>query len=661
MQTINSDDFTDNKIKKGSIYRDFVIKLGLPTLLLLVVLLLTLVSFLLNAITDVKSVAIKNNVEANARVLSNWIKGYDSYLNILANHFRLRLDENVQDWLNERVILDQDISFLAYLAPDGTAYASNYTDQNLDLLDLRETVWFEELKQIKTRKGFKNFISTPMVSKDNKSAVSILARPVRNNPQYGYIILALKLDNISKTLKTIEIPEDSYVWVVDQSANIVGSSMSGEFADKYNFRNANELEIMKGQAALLQKTNEAKDSVLQEDTYNLQRNLEYTNFFIQIPSTPSWSIFFSISKDSFGAEINRIVLIFAVAFIATMALLVLLFLIILRQSLQPLRNMAQIFGELAEGDADLSKRIKVSKLDEIGEVAYSFNRFMDVIRSMFLKIKDTYQNLDENIKTTNEGVDTIVNNVNSQLSEVNMIASGLNELVITIQQVAQHSQDAASVAQNGNLDAIAGNEKVLAVVEYIKKQAETIAITAMGIEELQDSSEQIGNVMEVINGIAEQTNLLALNAAIEAARAGDAGRGFAVVADEVRALAARTHESTQQITVTVADLQDRINHSVNSMRKTDSESSATVGMAEDAGKALTAITANISQIEELNLQIASATEQQSLSANELSKNLERIVQLSESTSDQTKGVTERGNNVLEMAKDLKELIERFKI
>jgi len=323
--------------------------------------------------------------------------------------------------------------------------------------------------------------------------------------------------------------------------------------------------------------------------------------------------------------------------------------------------MAKRMHEIAKGEADLTQVLKIDRQDELGELAKGFNQFVERIRELIKNIGNTAQQLAASANQVESSSHNMGEAMNNQQSEVDQIAVAMNELVATVEEVARHAQDASDTAQTGGGEAASGTEQVQAVIASIKEQAEVINETAVEIENLQESGKQIGEVMTVIRGVAEQTNLLALNAAIEAARAGEAGRGFAVVADEVRTLAARTHESTEQIQSTIDELLKHITRAVTAMHTSSEGSNKTVTNAESAGQALVSINQAIDNIEGMNIQIASATQQQSSTVDELNRNLERIVELSSSTSHSSQEVANSGTQLSQLAAELQKLVGRFKV
>ncbi len=214
-----------------------------------------------------------------------------------------------------------------------------------------------------------------------------------------------------------------------------------------------------------------------------------------------------------------------------------------------------------------------------------------------------------------------VQGIQRQNNEIDQAATAVNEMTSAVEEVARNAEHTARSSSNATSAAQDGLGLVKKTVTSINTMSTDVQKTATLIGELAGQSRDIGKVLDVIRGLAEQTNLLALNAAIEAARAGEAGRGFAVVADEVRALAHRTQQSTSEIERLVTNIQNGTERAVGSMRGNTELASETLGIAEGANESLTVISAAVSEINDLNLVIASAAQQQAHVAREVDRNL----------------------------------------
>jgi len=228
-------------------------------------------------------------------------------------------------------------------------------------------------------------------------------------------------------------------------------------------------------------------------------------------------------------------------------------------------------------------------------------------------------------------------------------------------EVANNAAQAATAADEANQRAGRGREVVEQVRHSIEILADKVRSGADAIKQVEQESDAIGQILDVIRGIAEQTNLLALNAAIEAARAGEQGRGFAVVADEVRTLASRTQESTSEIQAMIERLQSGTQQAVEVMEQGQTQANGSVELAQSANEVLQAITEAVHQISLMNTQIATASEEQSAVAEEINRSVISISEIAEATAEGAQRATGSSGRVAELANELKSLTAQFKL
>jgi methyl-accepting chemotaxis protein len=255
---------------------------------------------------------------------------------------------------------------------------------------------------------------------------------------------------------------------------------------------------------------------------------------------------------------------------------------------------------------------------------------------------------------TNDGVQ-------EQQKDTDQVATAINEMSATVQEVAKNAESAAEAARHADDETRNGQQVVSQTMSEIDTLAREIERATAVIHKLESDSENIGSVMDVIRGIAEQTNLLALNAAIEAARAGEQGRGFAVVADEVRVLASRTQESTQEIQEMIERLQSGASEAVNAMNESQAKAQGTVEQAAKAGTSLETIAKSVSNINEMNTQIASASEEQSAVAEQINSSIVNISKIAVKTSEGAQSTAKASESLKELATNLQQVVSAFKL
>ncbi|MCF6336737.1 MAG: methyl-accepting chemotaxis protein [Gammaproteobacteria bacterium] len=327
-------------------------------------------------------------------------------------------------------------------------------------------------------------------------------------------------------------------------------------------------------------------------------------------------------------------------------------------------NLNQVIGslkEMATGKGDLTQRLKSRSNDELGELAQWFNRFIEQLQSVIAELKETSVQLSSSASEvsviTSEGSQQVAR----QESETELVATAINEMAATVQEVASHANSAANATQEADQEARQGQQIVASTVDAIDALSSGINNAAEVIHKLESDSQEIGTVLDVIRGIAEQTNLLALNAAIEAARAGDQGRGFAVVADEVRTLASRTQESTQEIDQMIERLQGGSRDAVKVMNASREQAQSLVGQAARAGESLQTITQAVNNITDMNLQIASATEEQSNVALGIDASIVTIRDISVEAARSAEQASNNSEKVVALADKVQNLVNQFKV
>ena len=352
------------------------------------------------------------------------------------------------------------------------------------------------------------------------------------------------------------------------------------------------------------------------------------------------------------------VIITTVVFIA---LLIGAIILILNSIRTPLRNVAIAMREISKGEGDLTQRLPIRGDDEITAIARAFNLFIERIQVLVTESKSTSEVLASLTRNLSQISSATRRLTDDQLQQTDLAATGSNEMSQTIHEVADNAERAAAAAREVADSAERGKSTMATTQQRIGQLAADIQKSSSVIQGLRAETESIGSVLDVIRGIAEQTNLLALNAAIEAARAGEQGRGFAVVADEVRTLASRTQESTEEINKMITRLQDQAATAVKSMEENAHNSENTAASSQQALDAISSISNAVNTITEMNLSIASAVEEQSAAANEISGNVVRIAESSGNIADNMRQADESSSKLAESSNTLVSLIERFKV
>ncbi len=342
-----------------------------------------------------------------------------------------------------------------------------------------------------------------------------------------------------------------------------------------------------------------------------------------------------------------------------LAIAIALALIITRSITYPLAQAVEATETIATGN--LTQKILVDGKDEPAQLLASLTVMQDNLRSTITQIGNSSVQLASASEELSSVAEESSRNLQRQNHEIQQAASAVTEMSAAVEEVARNAVSTAEASNESSRLAHEGRDKVHHTVAALKAMTDEFTRTSAQIGGLAEQSKDIGKVLDVIRAIAEQTNLLALNAAIEAARAGEAGRGFAVVADEVRALAHRTQVSTQEIEQMITNVQGGTTAAVDSMKGSVEYAGKTLTLAEQAGAALEQIYQKAGQINERNLLIASASEEQAAVAREVDRNIVNISDLSTQSAAGANQTSAATYELARLATDLNGLVSRFVI
>jgi len=361
------------------------------------------------------------------------------------------------------------------------------------------------------------------------------------------------------------------------------------------------------------------------------------------------------AKEQFAFATNGIIVVSAVAALMT----VLLAWLLTRSIVTPLNRAVLAAETIASGN--LSKVIEVDGNDEPARLLGALATMQTNLRKTIEQIAGSATQLGAAAEELSTVTQEASRGLQQQNNEIEQAATAVNEMTAAVEEVARNAVSTSEASNQSTQAAREGRDRVVETVDAIQTMTHDVQNTALMIEGLATQGRDIGKVLDVIRAIAEQTNLLALNAAIEAARAGEAGRGFAVVADEVRALAHRTAQSTQEIEKMVAGIQNGTGVAVSSMQQSNQRTQSTLEMARAAGVALEQITSSIQLINERNLVIASASEEQAQVSREVDRNLVNIRDLATQSAAGANQTSAATHELSRLAVDLNAMVARFVI
>lgn len=334
--------------------------------------------------------------------------------------------------------------------------------------------------------------------------------------------------------------------------------------------------------------------------------------------------------------------------------------IVRRTVIQRINAMRHTMEAIARDD-DLSYNVTIGARDEIGALGWAFNRMITKFKHSLHAVSDVTQQLNTVSGRVADVADSTLQAVVEQRTETDRVASAMHEMSATVQEVARHATQTAQASQGADDESKAGvlvAEQAIAGIRDLIAEIESAAVV---VQHVESDTASISEVLNVIKGIAEQTNLLALNAAIEAARAGEQGRGFAVVADEVRTLASRTQKSTEEIQNMIERLQLGVKNAVSAMAAAQKRATTGSVCVEKASQSLHVIAAEVATINQMNVHIADAAEQQSAVTEEINSNITRISHIADTTSSGATQTMHSSEDLLRLTAELRRLVSQFKL
>ena len=503
--------------------------------------------------------------------------------------------------------------------------------------DPRKRMWYQE-----ARKQGKLLFTPPYADAATGEILISTAVPVYQSGQfYGAIFTDVSLQALAEISNSADLFGAGYAFIISGEGNFIAHPEA-----KYNGKPSAEVF---GKALNTDTT----------DPIAMQLNGKKTWIKFAPLQGLNWHLGVALQDDVVYAAVNdlrRDAIVYSL--IALLISIVALGTIITRL-MQPLKALNDAMRDVATGEGDLTRRLNTHSDAEFASLANHFNTFAEKLQSLIQQVKVIGDNIMAGTEQVEAGASMSATAMEQQNEEVEHLATAMTEMASTASEVAANAQSAAEAVQVADSAVSRGVEAVGHTVESIEQLSHQMDSAVEKVQELEQDTASIETILGVINEIAGQTNLLALNAAIEAARAGESGRGFAVVADEVRSLAARTQDSTLEIRDKIEKLQGGVAAVVSVMDQSKQTTNISMEKAETANQTNAEVRENIRKITDMNLQIASAAEEQSLVAEEMNRNTSNISSLSQQVKDSASQAADAMTTQVEQVREHERLLNQF--
>ncbi|MFC1502887.1 methyl-accepting chemotaxis protein [Pseudomonadota bacterium] len=517
--------------------------------------------------------------------------------------------ENINSVISQPTIKNTFLLTGVGFENDGS-YTSNDPNWNPGTSwDPRSRPWY---KDTKNARGL--IITAPYADSVTNEILVSIATPIMHASQFkGAIFFDVSLAGMAETVNKVSLFDAGYLFLVSDNGTVIAhpdTKMNGQPMSAF----LNGISI--------------SDSIQTTELDGALVDVSFAKIEGQ-----SWYIGVVLDKSIAYAAVDELKTNSIIYSLIALVLGIIALLLLIKVLMRPLQALNAAIQDVASGQGDLTQRLETNTDEEFAELARGFNAFTEKLQNLIIQTKGLSQDIMKGTEQTAAGAKYSAEAMSTQMEELEQLATAMNEMASTSSDVAGNAQGAAAAAQEADNAVIDGSNIVSHTSTAISDLSVQIDQAVDVVKQLEHATGNIETILKVINEIADQTNLLALNAAIEAARAGDSGRGFAVVADEVRTLAQRTQQSTTEIRQMIEQLQSGASSAVTVMGQSKETASSTVVKAQEADEALERIRIAIQQISDMNMQIASAAEEQSLVAEEINSNTIKIKDLSVQVAD----------------------------
>jgi len=593
-----------------------------------------------NAIRSQLTNSLDEMSEATAHTIQYWLSGRMLLIGSLAEGIAAAPTQEAKNLeLQRKTLLSTFMS--VYLGQDDASFLTQPPDDMPEDYDPRSRPWYRDAID-----AGRTTLTEPYIDAVTKSLLITIATPVTTRTGRGVVAGDLSLETLEKLINSLSLAGNGHAFLVDASGKILvhpdAKLVMTKLSDVYPI---NTPHLSRG----ISETE--RNGHTQITTFAHVDGLDGVNWYLGLEVDKN-EVYRALSETRVSAVLATII---------TVVLIISLLGLLLSVLMRPLNLMGRAMHDIAEGEGDLTKRLIIQNQDEIGYLADGFNRFVARIHQSITQVASSTVGLNEIAMRVVIASNSSMESSDNQANRTSSVVAAINELGAAAQEIAQNAALASGHSSEARHLASEGQEVVEHNIEAMNLLSFKLAGASGKIEQLNVKTANIGQILEVISSISQQTNLLALNAAIEAARAGEAGRGFAVVADEVRSLAHRTQESALQVQGMIEDLQWGAHEAVAIMSESQSESAASMSIANKAGERLRSVTSRIGEIDGMNQSVAAATEEQTAVVESINVDIIEINTLNQKGVENLQATLRACSDLEEQSEYLKHLVGRFRI
>ena len=622
-------------------------RLGFGHKILLVAVLLQLAAFGLfacyNDVEQGKAIHrdLRSNLQSVAQVtasnIQGWLSGRQRLLESLAEVLS-QSDPAQRGRLLRQRTLAQAMAFV-YLGTDDGKFDVFPSVAMAAGFDPRRRPWY-----VNTRENSQTQLTEPYVDANTGQLIMTIASPVTG---VGVVGADLDLQALIDLVNALQFEGNGYAFLVDGQGKVL------VHPDRRFMMEPLQRLFIGGAPRL--------EPGLLSDA--VSKDGERLVTFVPVQGLPgvTWYLGISLSKQHAYALQYGLRWVAATAIVVAVCSLLVVLTLLIRLLLRPLNVMTSAMIEIAEGDGDLSRRLPVNSVDELGQLAGAFNQFVERIQGSLRQVSRTMVVVEQVAEQVIDCTSLTIEGSRVQAERTGSIVAAVNQLGAATQEIAGTATSASQQAGAARAQASEGRDVVERNIEAINHLSTLIGTSSTHIMDLSEKTEAIGQILEVISAISQQTNLLALNAAIEAARAGEAGRGFAVVADEVRDLAQRTQQSAYRFQQLIEERQAGAQTVVGAMQHSQAQTRHSVSIAGQAGQRLMQVTQCLEHMDGMNQSVAAATEQQSMVVTTLYDDMNEVERLNEAGWEQLRTTLTACAQLNAQLRDLRDLIGTFRV